>query len=96
MEDDGKSICSAKKLFRWGCDQVQIKMLTSGPNKNYTPGQIIEVDPVRATALMAGRHAGDPSVPEIETKQQIDRGCAGWPIMSSSPASERSLQGLMQ
>ena len=35
----------------------KVKMLTSGPNKNHKPGEILVVDEERAKRLIAGEHA---------------------------------------
>ena len=47
----------------------KLKMLTSGPNKNYRKGQVVEVDDERAAILIKGRHAeevkdGDEGIQE--------------------------------
>jgi hypothetical protein len=35
----------------------RLKMLTKGPNKDFTPGDIVEVDDLRASLLLEGKHA---------------------------------------
>lgn len=35
----------------------KIKMLSSGPNKNYRKGQVVEVDQERAKVLVQTKHA---------------------------------------
>lgn len=37
----------------------KLKMLTTGPNRNYRKGQVVEVDDQRAEILLAGKHAVD-------------------------------------
>jgi hypothetical protein len=37
----------------------RLKMLTTGPNRNYRKGQVVEVDDQRAEILLAGKHAVD-------------------------------------
>jgi len=39
----------------------KIRMLTSGPNKNYRPGEVVEVDHVRAKLLV---DRGDAEYPK--------------------------------
>lgn len=36
---------------------VKVLMLNSGPNRNWRQGQILEVDPARASALVEAGHA---------------------------------------
>lgn len=43
----------------------RLKMLTTGPNRNYRKGQVVEVDDQRAEILLAGKHAVDLNV-EVE------------------------------
>jgi hypothetical protein len=37
-----------------------LRMLDSGPNKNYQKGQLVTVDEVRAAILIEGDHAEEP------------------------------------
>jgi len=39
---------------------MKLKMLTTGPNKNYRVGQVVEVDEQRAAILLKGKHAQKP------------------------------------
>ena len=50
---------------------VKILMLDSGPNRNRKPGQIVEVDAARASALVEAGHATydlDARVEETEER----------------------------
>lgn len=42
----------------------RLKMITKGPNGNYRRGQVIEVDDIRASILLSGKHAKDAEEPE--------------------------------
>lgn len=42
----------------------EIRIISTGPNNNHTPGQILEVDPARAARLVAGEHAEYADVKE--------------------------------
>jgi chaperone required for assembly of F1-ATPase len=35
----------------------KLKMVTTGPNRNYRKGQVVEVDDQRADILLDGKHA---------------------------------------
>jgi hypothetical protein len=49
----------------------RLKMLTTGPNRNYRKGQVVEVDDQRAEILLAGKHAVDLNV-EVEEVSDDD------------------------
>ena len=37
---------------------IKIRIRAPGPNNNHTPGQVLEVDPARAAALIEGEVNG--------------------------------------
>lgn len=43
----------------------RLKMLTTGPNRNYRKGSVVEVDDQRAAILVAGKHAVDVNAKEV-------------------------------
>lgn len=45
----------------------RLKMLTTGPNRNYRRGSIVEVDDQRAEKLIEGKHA-------VEVREVADDG----------------------
>ncbi len=56
---------------------VTIRMLSSGPNRNYRKGQIVNVDKQRAVLLISEKHAeevtnGDTG--SLQKRQGLQRG----------------------
>jgi hypothetical protein len=51
----------------------RLKMLTTGPNRNYRKGQVVEVDDQRAEILLAGKHAIDLNAKEVSDDGDAER-----------------------
>ena len=52
----------------------KIRIISTGPNTNHTPGQVLEVDPARAAALIAGGYAEPADVQERSPGEEVKPG----------------------